>query len=361
MEQESNNVLKLFPTNRNTDLPSNDREAEVTKFLDAVFPAVNNEKNAVAALVPWLCDVLLSQESLKAYSSDLKQFAKRMERHGVSALDVTSDHIKLYKASLVQAKVRPGSIARKLAVLRGTYQQLAKKGLIGWEVAQDIAAISAPPVKKNSTPALTQMQAIQLLQAIPTDSLLGLRDFAIMQTFFSTGCRVSAIVGARVGDIEFDGVEYYLHVTEKRNQESRKLLLSAARPTLDYLDAGGIQRDREGPLFRPLCKKVQSLERRFLSRKTVWQLVKKYCRSANIDSERLTGPGVGVHSLRKTAINDSIRNGATLHEVREFAGHSDIRTTELYFERSEEDAEVASRKIAIHLPQDRGAKRSNEH
>lgn len=353
MKKGANNVIELFPTKQNADLPSNDREVEVAKFLDAVFPAITKERNAVAALVPWLCDVLLSQESLKAYSSDLKQFAERMQRQGISALDVNSDHIKLYKASLVQAKVRPGSIARKLTVLRGTYQQLAKKGLVSWEVAQEIAAISAPPVRKNSTPALTQMQAIRLLQAIPTDSLLGLRDFAMMQTFFSTGCRVSAIVGARVGDIEFDGVEHYLHVTEKRNQESRKLLLSAARPTLDYLDAGGIQRDREGPLFRPLCKKVQSLERRFLSRKTVWQLVKKYCRSANIDSERLTGPGVGVHSLRKTAINDSIRNGATLHEVREFAGHSDIRTTELYFERREADAEVAARKIAISLLHDR--------
>ena len=45
--------------------------------------------------------------------------------------------------------------------------------------------------------------------------------------------------------------------------------------------------------------------------------------------------------LRKTAINDAIRNGATMHEVREFAGHQDIRTTEVYFVRKEEDAEVA--------------------
>ena len=49
-----------------------------------------------------------------------------------------------------------------------------------------------------------------------------------------------------------------------------------------------------------------------------------------------------THSLRKTAINDAIRNGATMHEVREFAGHADIRTTELYFVRREEDAEVAA-------------------
>ena len=55
------------------------------------------------------------------------------------------------------------------------------------------------------------------------------------------------------------------------------------------------------------------------------------------------------NSLRKTAINDAIRNGATMHEVREFAGHADIRTTEVYFVRKEEDAEVAARRIQIRL------------
>jgi integrase len=62
------------------------------------------------------------------------------------------------------------------------------------------------------------------------------------------------------------------------------------------------------------------------------------------------GRGIGVHSLRKTAINDAICNGAGMHEVREFAGHADIRTTELYFVRKEEDAD----EVAAHSdPRDR--------
>jgi integrase len=86
--------------------------------------------------------------------------------------------------------------------------------------------------------------------------------------------------------------------------------------------------------------------RRHLDRKTSWRLVKKYCETAGIDHQRLGSCGVGIHSLRKMAINDAIRNGATMHEVREFAGHSDIHT-ELYFVRKEEDAEVAARRIQI--------------
>jgi integrase len=171
-----------------------------------------------------------------------------------------------------------------------------------------------------------------------------------MSVFFLTGCRVSAVVSARVGDLESDGVEHYLHVTEKRGKKRRKILLDAARAVRAYVERAGLAGDREGPLFRPLRPDGQALVRRHLDRKTPWRLVKKYCRAAGIDPDGLGRRGVGVHSLRKTAINDAIRNGAAMHEVREFAGHSDIRTTELYFVRKEEDGEVAARRIQIRVP-----------
>ena len=209
------------------------------------------------------------------------------------------------------------------------------------------ASIKASGVQKNSTPSLTQRQAIQLLEAIPTDTLQGIRDLALMSVFFLTGCRVSAVTGACVGHLETDGVDYHLHVTEKRNRKRRKILLDAARPVLAYVARAGIKGDPEGPLFRPLTPGGKRLLPRHLDRKTPWRLVKKYCQAAGIDPKRLGGRGIGIHSLRKTAINHAIRNGATVLEVREFAGHSDIRTTELYFVRNEEDAVVAARRIEI--------------
>jgi site-specific recombinase XerD len=209
--------------------------------------------------------------------------------------------------------MKSATVARRLSVLRGTYHQLAAKGLIAWETAQDIGAVKAPAVQKNSTPSLTERQAISLLEAIPTETLQGIRDLALMNVFFITGCRVSAIVGARVGHLETDGVEHYLHVTEKRNKKRRKILLDAARPLRAYIERAGIGDDREGPLFRPMKPDGTGLERRHLDRKTPWRLVKKYCRAAGIDPDRLGGRGIGIHSLRKTAINDAIRNGATMH------------------------------------------------
>ena len=327
-----------------SDFLAGDTAARVEAFLAQALPSVASKPEGVTqALVPWICDALLSNHSIKAYGRDLVDFLQHMNARGVDALQVTADHVKLYKRALLEAGMQRTTVARRLSVLRGAYKQLAAQGLFAWETAQGIAAIPAPPgVEKNTTPSLTPKQAIALLDTIPTDTLQGIRDFALMSVFFITGCRVSAVIGACVGHLETDGVEHYLHVTEKRHKKRRKILLDAMRAVGIDVAAAGIGDDTEGPLFRPLTPDGQSLLRRHLDRKTPWRLVKKYCRAAGIEPGRLGSRGIGIHSLRKTAINDAIRNGAQLHEVREFAGHSDIRTTELYFIRKEEDGEMAA-------------------
>ena len=226
--------------------------AKVEAFLAQALAATGGDAPTTAgALVPWICDALLSNHSVKAYGRDLMDFLRHMQAQGVDPLEVTADHVKLYKRALLEAGRTSATVARRLSVLRGTYKQLAAKGLISWETAQDIAAVKAPGVQKNSTPSLTQRQAIALLEAIPTDTLQGIRDLALMSVFFLTGCRVSAVTGACVGHLETDGVEHFLHVTEKRNKKRRKILLDAARPVLAYVARAGIGEDREGPLFRP--------------------------------------------------------------------------------------------------------------
>src|SRR5436190_10917984 len=173
---------------------------KVQAFLTGALEAISSQANVIAgALVPWICDALLSNHSVKGYGRDLMDFLRHMQVQGVDPLHVTADHIKVYKRALLEAGRTSATVARRLSVLRGTYHQLAAKGLVSWETAQDIAAVKAPGVQKNATPSLTQKQAIALLEAIPTDTLQGIRDLALMSVFFLTGCRVSAVTGACVG------------------------------------------------------------------------------------------------------------------------------------------------------------------
>ena len=330
------------------ELSLESHESKVEAFLRRVLPVVvDNATNPVHALVPGVCDVLQSKQSLEVYGQDIRDFTTHMRRFGIQPLEVKADHLRLYKAALRDAGLAGATIARKLSVLRGMYRQFAVKKLIPWEVAQDIAAVESPQVQKNTTPALTEKQAVALLHAPDISTLRGLRDKALLHTLFITACRVSAITRAKVGHLEFDGTEWFLNVTEKRGKKQRKILLEAARSIVVYLEGAGIRDDREGPIFRRFSPDGRSLLPVPLCRATIWRIVKKYCRIAGIPPERLGGRGIGVHSLRKTALNNAIQNGAQLHEARELAGHADVRTTELYFVRKEQDAERAARRIAI--------------
>lgn len=323
-------------------------EEKVSAFLCRLLPATRGKEGCpAAALLPWVCDRLPSEHSRKAYARDLRAFVKHMKERGIEPLEVTGDDLRVYKAALLAARKTPTTVARVLSVLRGTYQQFGKQGLMGWERVRDIQAVESPRVEKNATPALSQWEAIKLLHAPDRTTLTGLRDHALLFVYFKTAARCSAIAGACVGHIERTDTDYYLVVREKGGKRQRKALLEAAPAVLAYLDAGGIRGDLEGPLSRPVAKDRKTLLPKHLSRRAIWEVVKKYARRAGIEADRLEGRGVGVHSVRKTAITNALENGAPVEKVQQLAGHCDIRTTQLYYRPSAKDSEDAARHIQI--------------
>jgi hypothetical protein len=80
------------------DAPAADKVAAfLTRALEATGSAADQ---AAAALVPWICDALLSNHSVKPYGRDFLDFVRHMQAQGVTPLEVTADHVKFYKRAL---------------------------------------------------------------------------------------------------------------------------------------------------------------------------------------------------------------------------------------------------------------------
>ena len=310
------------------------------------MPAIRFE-GPMAAIVPWLCDKCPSEASRRAYLSDLAEFLRHFADLGVHPLAVTADHVALYKESLSQAGKKPTTICRHLSVVRGVYQQFGRKGLVDWKTVGDIQAVESPRVKKNTTPALTEQEARALLHAPDTSTLVGCRDHAMLFTYFMTTCRASAVAHATVGDLDRSGADWFLTVHEKGGKEERKALIDASSAVLAWVERAGIATSPEFPLFPAIGPDRKSIVDRHLTAHRIRNIVKRYARKAGIQVERPGKRSVCTHSLRKSSITSALNNGATMQQAKALAGHASIRTTELYYEENERDAEEAARRIQI--------------
>lgn len=303
---------------------------------------------AAAAIIPWFCDALPSSKSRKDYFADMRAFFLAMQSQGVHPLDVTGDHVRLYKEALSESGMKSASISRALSVIRGTYQQFGKKQLVPWDRVGDIQAVESPRVEKNTTPSLSEAEACRLLHAPDETTVIGIRDHAILFTYFKTACRFVAIANARVGDLERTDTDWFIVVQEKGKRQRRLPLLEAAGPILRWLDVAGISfGESEHPLFCPLERDRRTPKPRALSQQSMLDIVKRHAREIGLDVSRLGRRGICTHSLRKTALNNALEHGAKVEEVQQWAGHADIRTTQEYINYKEDDAEAAARRCQI--------------
>ena len=344
-------LLTASQSNRAADRPTLpalrpedfDHSGKVKAALGTLFGQAR-ASDAAAALVPWVCDALPSPLSRKAYHDDLKAFVSHMAGIGVHPFAVAGDHVRIYKEAMVRSERKPATIARALSVIRGTYEQFGKKGLVPWNVVGDIQAVTSPRVDKNTTPGMSEQEACRLLHAPNTDTLLGVRDHAILFVYFKTACRSRAIALAKVGDLERTDFDWYLAVTEKGNRRQRKPLLEAASALIRWLERAGVSDvDPQAPLFSALDSDKRTPTGRHLTQRAILNIVKKYARQAGLQADRTGRRGLCTHSLRKTALTNALEHGAKMEQVQAWAGHSDIRTTQGYYMTKESDAEAAAR------------------
>jgi integrase/recombinase XerC len=233
-------------------------------------------------------------------------------------LAVDTETVRSYLAFLNERNYSKSTIARKLATLRSFYKFLVKRNYLQ---SNPVTAVRTPKQEKKLPKFLEYEEVKKLLATPPTNSWLGARDRAIMETIYSTGIRVSELVALNLDDIDFLGE--VVHVRGKGKKERITPIGSSALQTIQHYMEFRNKRAQNNSNFDSKVLFVNKHGRR-LSTRSVRRKMDKYLKMAGLD------PTISPHTLRHSFATHMLNNGADLRSVQELLGHQSLSTTQIY-------------------------------
>lgn len=245
------------------------------------------------------------------YRKDLSLF---MAAIGCKPLDaVRPTDIRQFVADQSREGASKRTVARRLSCLRSFFRFLCREGQLASNPA---AAIASPRLERRLPAFLDEKQILRLLEMPPTDNWLGMRDRAILELLYSTGIRVSELVGMNLEDI--DEISGSVLVRGKGKKER---MCPVGRAALIVLQAYLALRPRKGPRLSAV---FVSQKRSRLTTRQVDRILTKYVRLAGLPDN------IRAHSLRHTFATHLLDRGADLRSVQELLGHASLSTTQIY-------------------------------
>lgn len=232
---------------------------------------------------------------------------------------VTPKALRRYAAGLTEQGQAPTTVARKLASLRALFRTLVEHGELGQNPAD---LLSAPRKEQRLPRVLKAAEVSTLLDRIPADTALALRDRALFELAYASGLRAEELVDLDVDAIDFDGEQVRV---EGKGGKTRIVPTGepALRAIARYLQRGRAALhagDGERALF--LSKSGKRLSTSDVRRRLrVWTR-----RAAGLSG----GGGASPHTLRHSFATHLLENGADLRSIQELLGHASISTTQVY-------------------------------
>lgn len=276
-----------------------------------------------------------------AYLAAAGRFSAWCSSRGLSLEQVQPIHVSGYVEQLTSLVSAP-TVKQHLAALRMLFDWLVVGQVIPFNPAH---AVRGPKhsVKRGKTPVLSEEQARTLIQSIDTNSLIGLRDRALITLMLYTFARVGAVTKMKVQDFAVEGDQPVVRLHEKGGKFHKVSLARKAEEFLHaYLEAAGIVDDPKGPLFRTSANRTgTALTRNPMGQPDVFLMIRRRAKAAGIRGK------INCHTFRATGITEYLRKGGRLETAQLIANHESARTTGLYDRREERVPRAEMERVGI--------------
>ncbi len=267
----------------------------IERFVEKYFRYLEIEKNA-------------SQLTIINYGHDLKEFDAFLKDVPMESIDYLV--LRRYLAHLKARNLSKRSINRKLSALRAFFKFLFKEGLIKINPA---ALLASPKLDKHLPLFMTEDETVKLLEAADGRDWLALRDRAILETLYSTGVRISELLGLNSDDIDFIS-----GVVKVRGKGKKERLVPIGNSAIN-----SIRRYLENRLDKSQAVFLNKNKTRLTTR-GARLILNKYIKKASLKQ------GISPHTLRHSFATHLLNRGADLRSVQELLGHSNLSTTQIY-------------------------------
>ena len=238
-----------------------------------------------------------------AYARAVKQFFDWCDERRLKLADIEAITVATYIEKLGTTASKP-TVKRHLAAIRQLFDYLTTGGILEVNPA---ASVRGPRyvVKRGKTPVMSSEEARKLLDSIESNTLIGLRDQALIGTMVYSFARVGAAVTMKVGDYFLHRKRWWLRLHEKGGKRHEVPCHPSLEEYLNaWISAAGITRDKKGPLFRSMGK-GDRLGERAMSRVDVLH-IKRRAEAAGLPYSTC------CHTFRATGITTYLQNGGTL-------------------------------------------------
>lgn len=258
----------------------------------------------------------LSENTRKAYGSDLALLSRWLAKYGKSLLAAGTSDLEAYLAHKHRLKVSQRSSARLVSALKRFYAHAHIRG----QTESDAAATLMAPFQGRPLPTcLTEEDVVRLLSAPDVTRKLAFRDRTMFELLYATGLRVSELVSLTLDQLNLrQGI---VRVTGKGNKDRLVPFGEEAREWLEKYLQGARREILAGRRSNFLFITERGTA---MTRQAFWCIVKRYAAQAGIRTE------LSPHTLRHAFATHLINHGADLRVVQLLLGHSDLSSTQIY-------------------------------